>query len=115
MPGTKHRAGMLRNVITWQQQSLTPDGAGGNAVAWTTFAADVPARVWPVDGRELFGGDQVQFRRTHLVTVRYNPSLVPTTAMRANFGGRLLYVVAVRRPEELGEWLEVDTDERAQD
>jgi SPP1 family predicted phage head-tail adaptor len=107
---------MLRNVITWQQESPTPDGSGGNAVTWTTFDADVPASVRPVEGLELFAGDQVQFRRTHLVTVRYNPSKIPTTAMRANFGGRLLYVVAVRRaPEEIGEWLEVDTEERSQD
>jgi SPP1 family predicted phage head-tail adaptor len=109
------RSGRLRHVVTIEQPPSTPDGSGGVTGSWTPFDSNVPAAVEPVSGSEQFRADQVQFRRTHRVTVRYNPSEVPTTAMRVNFGGRLLYIVAILDPDELNVWLELHVEERAQD
>lgn len=109
------RSGALRHVVTIEQPPTTPDGSGGVTGSWTAFDSDIPAAVEPVSGSEQFRGDQVQFRRTHRVTVRHNPSKVPTTDMRVNFGGRFLYVVAILNPDELNVWLELHCEERAQD
>lgn len=110
------RAGALRHLVTIEQRSSTADGMGGNSAGWATFGtANIPAAVEPISGAEQFRSDQVQFRRTHTVTIDRNPSLVPTPAMRVNFGGRLLYIVAVLVPAETGRWLELHCEERAQD
>jgi SPP1 family predicted phage head-tail adaptor len=107
------RTGALRQVVTIESKGSTDDGSGGNSAGWSTFAASVPAAVEPLSGSERFQSEQTQYRVTHRVTVRRNPSLVPTTAMRVNHGGRLLYIVAVLNPDELNVWLELHCEERA--
>jgi SPP1 family predicted phage head-tail adaptor len=109
------RSGALRHIVTIEQPPTTSDGSGGVSGAWISFLANEPAAIEPISGGEQFRADQTQFRRTHRVTVRYNPSKVPTTDMRVNFGGRLLYIVAVLNPDELNVWFELQCEERAQD
>lgn len=106
-------AGALRHVASIESEGLTSDGAGGSTSAWTEFAS-VRVAIEPLNGRELFAAQQTQSRVSHRVTLRYDASKVPTTAMRVNFGGRLLYIEAVLNPEERNVWLELLCEERAQ-
>lgn len=82
------RAGALRRRITFQVRSQTADSFGQQSTAWTDFLASVPGDVQPLSGRELIAGAAVNSEVTHLVTVRFHPSLtdpVKVAAMRATY------------------------------
>lgn len=89
--------GKLRHRITFQQESLTPDGMGGSTKTWTSLGT-VSAQVEPLSGKEFFQAQQIQSSVTHKVTMRYRANTIPS--LRILFGTRTFDVNAVLDPEE---------------
>lgn len=80
------RAGQLRNRITIQSSTATPDAAGQLTRTWSTFAASVPAKVESVTGGETLRGRQIAAETKIVFTVRYLAGV--TAQMRVSFEGR---------------------------
>jgi SPP1 family predicted phage head-tail adaptor len=81
------RIGRLRHLVTIEHKVMTPDGAGGHAAAWVTFA-QVWAGVEPLRGQERFEAQKLNGEISHKVIVRYLAGVTP--AMRVRFGDRIL-------------------------
>ena len=85
------RAGELRHRIDIETDSGSSRNAYGETTAsWETFKTNLPAKVEPLTGRDLFNAQQVQPDITHKVTIRYTADL--TAKMRVIFGERTFHV-----------------------
>ncbi len=99
-------AGELRHSITLENPS-TPvaDSDGGFTQTWTALVpSPVPASIAPATARDLerVTSGTVLSTASHIVTMRYHPSL--TTQTRITFGARRFNVVGVMNPEERNIW-----------
>lgn len=92
------RAGELRRRVTIQQRVTTQDTFGGQSQTWTDFAANVPAAIDPLSGRELMTAQATQSEVSHRITIRYLPGV--TAAMRIVYQGRYFNISAVMNIEE---------------
>jgi len=63
------RPGELDQYITVQEQVNTPDGIGGNSVAWSD-KFDIWAHVRPLSGREVTDYERVNAEARYLFVVR---------------------------------------------
>lgn len=82
------KAGKLRHRITIEQLTNTQDPATGEiAESWTVFAADVPAQVRPLSGREILAADAAQSGTRVEFVIRYGNSVGVTSAMRVSHEG----------------------------
>lgn len=88
------RAGPLRHRVTLESGSETQDSAGGIVLSFTTVAT-VWASVEPVRGKEYFAAQQVASDVTHLVRLRRQPGISPTTKWRVIFNGRKFDIESV--------------------
>jgi SPP1 family predicted phage head-tail adaptor len=71
------KAGALRHAITILQPSLVQDAAGGWQIgADNTFAANVPAEISTLTGRELEAAKQKVSEVTHKITIRWQPGIL---------------------------------------
>lgn len=96
--------GQLRERVTLQQEG-TPaaDGGGGYTQAWTTVAADLPARVEPAQAREELLGQKLAPVASHAVTIRHRAGVV--AGMRLLHGGVVLNIRGVLDLEARGRFL----------
>lgn len=93
------RAGTLRHRITITQ---SPDVRGATfgdpQPAFVPFAANLPARVSPVGGREAFNNRIVSAAVDHIIEVRYLSGVKPQ--MQVNFGTRTFRIEAITNEDE---------------
>ncbi len=94
---TRGGAGDLRQLVTIQTATLTPDAAGGSTEAWATYVTAY-ARVRPLSSRELYAQGQVQGAITHELTIRYQSGIRPK--MRVSWGSRTFQITGVRTINE---------------
>lgn len=87
------KAGALRHRITLEHNVTTRDEWGGEVVGWQTFAADVPAEVVPLSGREFIAAGELQGQVQARITIRYLPGVLDT--MRIQFDGAMYAIRAV--------------------
>ncbi len=94
------RAGKLgRHRVDIQQPvEGTANAAGEIPITWSTYASSVPVEIVPQGGREFYQAAQVQAEMTHLLKIRYLSGV--TSAMRALFGTRKLYILDVQNVDE---------------
>lgn len=85
-------AGPLRQRITLQQVTSTPNSYGEMIESWSDVAT-VWGAVEPLRGREFFDAEQVQSEISCRVRIRYRSGVGPT--MRWKYGARYLYINAV--------------------
>jgi len=104
----KGDVGTLRHRIVIQQLVLTPDGQGGNAESWTTFAT-VWSELKEVKAWEQLMASELQTRRTHTIRLRYLSGL--NTSMRVTYDGRTFYVHGIRNFDERKFFIILDTEE----
>jgi SPP1 family predicted phage head-tail adaptor len=97
--------GKLRHQITIQQVAQVADGIGGYTESWSSFAANIWAKVEPVSTRQKFESRQLQHEVTHKILIRGGLAL--TSAMRIVFGARVFHIQSYRDFEERGIWTEV--------
>jgi SPP1 family predicted phage head-tail adaptor len=92
------RAGDLDRRIDLASYSLVPDPEGWNVIpTWTTYAANVPARVIRSNGSEYLSMNQVVAEARAVFVIRWRPNVKPTD--RITFEGQPWDVQDVR---ELG-------------
>ncbi|MEL7027678.1 MAG: phage head closure protein [Pseudomonadota bacterium] len=103
--------GDLRERVELQALTLAPDGAGGGAQAWATYAT-VWAAVIPVATTSQFTADKEERRRRYRVTVRYRSDV--TFAVRVSYEGRALEITDIQTAEERGRFLILGCEEAGQ-
>ena len=90
-------AGRLRERVTIQHKIVSgKDAKGADLFVWTDFAANLPAQVEPLAGREFFAADQAQSSVDVRVRIRYLDGITP--AMRLMWDGRAHDIDSVIRP-----------------
>jgi SPP1 family predicted phage head-tail adaptor len=98
------QAGKLRNRITIQMKSTTPDDLGG-LDTWTTFAT-VWASINALQGKQLYKAQTIVGECTHEIVMRWYPDpnnqavAGPKANMSVLFNGRLFEIMAVMNPDE---------------
>ena len=102
------RAGQLNRMVTIRTVTLVPDGGGGNTEI-PTDVPDIPARVEPLDGRELVEAMKVGLQRPHRFTLRYRTGM--TGATRIVYALHTFDVKSVVDPEEAHRELIILTEE----
>ena len=98
----------LKQRVTIEQQSLTPDGLGGATRSWSTLAT-VWAEVVPMSGREALFAFRLESPVTHRVTMRYRADV--KADMRLNYESRILTIRAVINRGEENRYLEILAEE----
>lgn len=85
-------AGKLRNRITIQQRTLTPDSYGQSVESWTDFAT-VWAEIRSISGRESLIAEAMQGITNYEVNIRYKAGVVQS--MRIIYKNHILDVQSV--------------------
>jgi SPP1 family predicted phage head-tail adaptor len=65
------RGGKLRRKVDIEQPTFAQNGLGEQIASWSVFAANVPAEVAPLNGRERILAQQVNSQLNTRVTLRY--------------------------------------------
>lgn len=111
----KARIGDLRHRIRFQTLTQTSDGQGGQVEAWVNLISgtDDEASIWayvkPVSSRERLYAQQIEYQRSHVVTIRYRDDI--TQEMRFIFDGREFQIKGTIRPDERKFYLMFDAEE----
>lgn len=87
------KAGKLRHRITIEHYTETRDEWGGVVQGWAAFAANVPAEVVPLSGREFLSAGETHGEVSARMTIRYMPGVTGT--MRILFDGETYAISAV--------------------
>jgi len=97
------RSGELRQVINILSHGTTADDLGGLS-GWTTFAANVRAKITALQGRELYKAQQMVGEVTHNIQIRWQSGI--DSSMSVQFAGpdgtenRYFKIEAVLNPTE---------------
>lgn len=102
------RTGLMRRVITIRSNAPTFDGMGGHSET-PTDVANIPARVEPLEGRELLQAQQIGMQRPHRFTIRYRTGM--TGAKTIIYATRTFDIKSVMDPEEKHRELIITADE----
>ncbi|WP_421863767.1 phage head closure protein [Parvibaculum sp.] len=100
--------GEMRERVTLQSPSRTPDGAGGAEVTWTN-SAPVWAKVEDRGGSERLAGERLAAGTKLRLTIRYRSGI--TTEMRVLWNERALNIRAVGDPDGRKRFLVLDCEE----
>lgn len=92
------RTGLMRRVVTLRTSTGVPDGMGGFSSETTSDVENIPARVEPLEGRELLMAQQTGMDRPHRFTMRYRSGM--TGAKVLIYDGRTFDIKSVMDPEE---------------
>lgn len=104
------RIGELKERVTLQYQTKTPDGLGGFTTSWVD-AATVWAAVWPVSAKETITSMATTMTITHRVRIRYRSVL--RSSWRIVYAGRNFNIVSIIDPSEQHRWLDILCKEAA--
>jgi SPP1 family predicted phage head-tail adaptor len=104
-------AARLRQRVTLQQASESPDGAGGFARSWNDVAA-LWAELTPLQGREQLDAMQLASRVTHRAVLRYRDD-VSADKRLILADGRIFNIRAVLNIAEQSYLLELLVEENA--
>lgn len=106
-PSTTLRAGALRHRIAIDQQINAQDATTGEIVtSWAEIAANVPAAIEPLSGREYIAAARTGSVISARITIRFRPNL--NAAMRIRHGLIVYEVKAILPDPKSGkEWLTV--------
>ena len=99
--------GQLRDRITLQRRSTTPDELGQDTITWVILADHVPARALTLRGREFFAAAQVQQEQTVKFVLRHRSGLDATC--RVLWQGRPHDITAVIPLADQPQYLELHT------
>lgn len=93
-------AGQLDQRIALQRLTRIPDGGGGYAEDWQTYAT-VWAYVRPMSGRERYQAQQLEAAANYRITIRYRADIDP--ADRILWRGKILNIrfIANAGPRDL--------------
>jgi SPP1 family predicted phage head-tail adaptor len=109
--GDANAAGALNSRVVLQAPQATPDGAGGETVAWTTVAT-LWAELRPTGGGESFAFERAEPTVGWRVRIRFRDDVAPD--MRFAIGPRVLEIRAAFDPDGRRAFLECLAEERGQ-
>lgn len=102
-----YRAGELDQRITFQRRELTPDGMGGNTLAWVDI--DELSQVWAharhKSGREITEFDRVNAEASYLFVIRNRSDILPE--YRLIWDGELYNIEYIPKPKSRALYLEI--------
>lgn len=98
----------MRRVITLRTMARVSDGGGGYTET-PTDVTGIPARVEPLEGRELLMAQQTGMQRPHRFTLRYRAGM--TGAKTIVYDSRTFDIKSVMDPEERHRDLIITADE----
>lgn len=101
-------AGKLRERITIQSETSTPDGGGGYTVGWNNVAT-VFAQVKPQRGKEALEAMQMRDTQLYDVVIRYRADVTPKH--RISWGSRIFNIRAVMNKDERDRYLTLVCEE----
>lgn len=101
-------AGMLRNKVTVERLTDTPDGMGGYTKSWSSVQT-AWMHLKPLSGSERLHAQYLEAATTHRAHCR--ASVDVTTADRLKKGSRVFNVRAVLDLEERGKFYELQLEE----
>jgi SPP1 family predicted phage head-tail adaptor len=101
-------AGKLRNKISIQRKTRTPDGGGGWSDTWAEIH-NISAYIKPVSGNEVFVAMRIQASITHDIMIRYLDDVKASD--RIVFKERLFNIQSVINIEERNRWLQMRCEE----
>lgn len=101
-------AGKLRNSITIERETDTPNDSGGQDIIWSQYKK-VKAFIKPVSGTERVRGMKLESPLSHSIFIRYTADILPDD--RVKFGSRYMQIRAVINIEERNRWLELSCEE----
>ena len=94
-------AGSLRYRITIQQRSATTSDDYGQPDASWKNVTNAWASITDATGRELFSSNQLTSQITHVIKMRYQPSVSITAGMQVLGRTRVFDIQAVQNVNEL--------------
>ncbi len=99
--------GWLRHRVVIEAAEATPDGAGGETLAWETLAT-VWALIEPVSAAERVVAGRLTGVVTHRITLRFRDDV--TGGMRVLFRGKRYRVLTAGDPDERRRYLVLKTE-----
>lgn len=107
----ENAAGALNTRVVLEAPQATPDGAGGEAIAWITVAL-LWAELTPMGGGENFVFERADPSIRWRVRIRFRDDVRPD--MRFAIGQRVLEIRAAFDPDGRRAFLECLAEERGQ-
>lgn len=105
----KYTAGMLREPVTFERKTQTPDGGGGFTETWSAIsAAPDRAFVKPLSGRERWASQRVEATASHMIVVRYFADL--TEVDRVVIRDRPYQIRFINNVDFDDKWLEISAE-----
>jgi SPP1 family predicted phage head-tail adaptor len=96
--------GSLRERAELQAKVLTPDGSGGNTIAWVT-ERELWCHIRPFNGAQMVEAMRQKSTVTHEIMARYRDDI--TTAKRILHRGTAYNIAAVWNPEEKRDFVHI--------
>lgn len=97
--------GDLDQLVTFEEPEKTPDGSGGNTVAWSEISPQSWAAVQPVRLSEEERQGAVRATRGYLFTVRRRDDLGED--MRVKWNGESFNIREIRLPSPRAHYMEI--------
>ncbi len=102
-------AGMLREPVSFERATKTPDGAGGYTETWAAISgAPTRAHVKALSGSERFASDRIEATTRYRIVVRYCDGLLESD--RVAIRARVYNTRFINNVEFADRWLEIDLD-----
>ena len=99
----------MRRMVTLQSMSSVSDGMGGTTDTLVALAENIPARIEPLEGRELLLAQQTGMVRPFRFTLRYRADVTGATTLL--YDGRTFDIKSIADPEEKHRELIVQAEE----
>lgn len=96
--------GALRNKISIEVVTRTPDGQAGHTQVWAEFAS-VFAKIKPVTAQQKLFAQRLDHTITHKITIRFITGV--TSGMRIIFKSRIFHIKRTFNIEEANKFLEI--------
>lgn len=103
--------GKLTKRITFQYETMTPDGMGGFIKTWTDVSnGTVWAAIWPIRASEIIKYSSTTMNITHQIRIRFRRGIKPYWRIR--FGNRYFAIIqGPLNPNEKNEKLDIFCEE----
>jgi len=100
----------MRERVTFEEETPTPDGGGGSTTAWGNISTTptVWAEVKPVRGSEAVDTGHLASKQMYLVTIRHRTDI--TTAMRIVWGSVYMNIRATQNRDMKKKYLTIEAE-----
>lgn len=105
----KQKVNDLRQWISFERQTVTPDGLGGGDVTGVETVVSTWAAIWPVKAGEVIENMRTNMKVSHRIRIRFRPGIDEKMTIR--HGERSFEILGFVNPEERNIWLDMVCNE----